>query len=56
LDEYQNQADQLLIVAKQRHGAFEGNIALWIHDSMQFTPDSSRRAMPFEIPRLESVA
>jgi len=48
-DEYENNADQLLIVAKQRHGAFEGNIALWQHQSLQFVGVSSRRPMDFNI-------
>ena len=34
--------DQKLIVAKQRHGEFEGGIALWHHSSRQFT-ESKRR-------------
>lgn len=55
-DYYDNAPDQLLIVAKQRHAAFEGNIALWQHPSMQFTGNSSRRAIPLDIPRLEATA
>lgn len=56
IEEYENSADQLLIVAKQRNGAYEGNIALWQHPSLQFTPTSDRRPMPFEIPRSGAVA
>lgn len=53
-EEYANDPDQLLIVAKQRHAAFEGNISLWIHPCMQFTSRSDRAAVPFDIPRLEA--
>ena len=31
-----NNADQLLIVSKQRHGSWEGTFKLWFHKSMQF--------------------
>lgn len=34
--------DQKLIVAKQRHAEFEGPINLWSHPSRQFTGDRSR--------------
>lgn len=51
-DEYDNAPDQLLIVAKHRHGSFEGSIPLWVHPSMQFTPDSRKRVMTLDIPRL----
>jgi len=44
--------EQLIMVDKQRHGAFEGGIALWQCESRQFTSSSSRQAMPFVIPRL----
>lgn len=54
--EYMNSPDQLLIVAKQRHSAFEGNIALWQTASMQFTPTSDRRPMPFNIPMVSEGA
>lgn len=36
--------DQLLIVAKQRHGKFEGRISLWQHESRQFCGNRYRRA------------
>jgi twinkle protein len=40
--------DQRLICAKQRRGEWEGNIGLWFHTpSLQFTPDATNRAMPF---------
>jgi len=48
--------DQLFITAKQRHGDFEGATGLWQHESRQFTPVDGARPLPFEIPRLESVA
>lgn len=51
IEEYEKYPDQLLIVAKHRNGAFEGNITLWQHKSLQFTPNGDRRQMPFEIPR-----
>ncbi|PLW82245.1 hypothetical protein CWI75_10730 [Kineobactrum sediminis] len=41
--------DQLLIVAKQRHGKFEGRINLWQHESRQFTSNSARRAQHIDI-------
>ena len=42
--------DQRLICCKQRHGRWEGTIALWIDpNSMQFTADSSTRVLPFYI-------
>lgn len=34
--------DQMLIIAKQRHGAWEGSFKLWFHESMQFTSDENR--------------
>ena len=42
--------DQLLIVAKQRHGSWEGKKGLWFdRDSLQFTGDDSGRVMPFSL-------
>jgi twinkle protein len=55
-DYYENAPDQLLIVAKQRHAEFEGNINLWMSDCLQFTATSNRRPARFDIPRLEGVA
>lgn len=52
LEEYNESPDQLLSVVKNRHGEFEGRIPLWLHESVQFTPDGRRQPMPFEIPRL----
>ena len=44
------QPDQFLTVCKQRHGAWEGEIALWFdNDSLQFTGDGSGRTLPFEL-------
>lgn len=34
--------DQLLIVAKQRHGAWEGTFDLWFHECMQFTAQENK--------------
>lgn len=44
--------EQLLIVAKQRHGSFEGGVGLWQHESRQFTEDSRKRPQHINIPRL----
>lgn len=52
-DEYDNTPDQFLSIVKQRHGEFEGKIPLWIHDSVQFVARNDRRAIPFDIPRME---
>lgn len=46
---YEDDPDQFLVVAKQRNAAFEGNIALWIHPSMQFTSGPKRRPMMFTL-------
>lgn len=51
----QDRPDQLLIVAKQRHGSFEGGTGLWMHPSRQFTATSRRQAECLEIPRLEAA-
>lgn len=51
-DKLKDKPDQLLIVAKQRHGAFEGPIALWQHDSRQFTASPKRTPIHLDIPRL----
>lgn len=40
--------DQLLIVAKQRHGAWEGRFNLWFHKSMQFC-GTEGQAVPMEL-------
>ena len=54
---YEKNPDQRLICCKQRHGAWEGQVALWFNpDSLQFTADSSGQALPFHIPRVEAVA
>lgn len=45
-DELLMQPDCSLRVAKQRHGEWEGGIALWLHkDSMQFVPSPENRPM-----------
>lgn len=43
-----NQGDQLLIVEKQRHGAWEGRIKLYDHPSLQFTTQEGR-GMTYEL-------
>jgi twinkle protein len=49
-EKLEKESDQLLIVAKQRHGVYEGKTKLWFHgDSMQFTPDGSNRPLPFNL-------
>lgn len=48
--------DQLLLVAKQRHGNYEGGVSLWQHDSRQFTPTSKKQPAYIDIPRLEETA
>lgn len=45
---FDNEADQKLIVAKQRHAEFEGPINLWHHPSRQFIGDKSGRAIHLE--------
>ena len=45
---FQDSPDQILNVVKQRHGEWEGKIALWFdQESFQYTPTSRNRAMPF---------
>ena len=52
-DYLDNHADHKLIVAKQRNGTFEGTFHLFHHQpSMQFTGDSRRQPMTFDIPRM----
>lgn len=46
--------DQRLIVAKQRNGAYEGTIALHMHDCLQFSGDN--RLVPFDLPMIEGTA
>ena len=42
--------DQMMTVAKQRHGQWEGEVGLWFdQSSLQFTGDSSGRTIPFEL-------
>lgn len=48
--------DQLLVVAKQRHGRFEGRVSLWQNESRQFTGSSKRQPFEIDIPRLEATA
>lgn len=47
-----NKADQLLVVEKQRAGAFEGAIKLWFNeDSLQFAGTNEGKNMHFEITK-----
>lgn len=43
-----DEPDQKLIVAKQRHAEFEGPIHLWHHPSRQFTADKKRKPIELE--------
>jgi len=46
--ETRDQADELLIVDKNRHGEWEGTISLWYHpQSLQYTGD--KRCMPLDM-------
>lgn len=47
--EYLDRPDQRLIVAKQRNGAYEGTIGLWMQECLQFTGEDSARLMSLEI-------
>jgi hypothetical protein len=43
LEYFQSNSDQVLIVEKQRHGAWEGKVNLYFHDqSLQFTSEENR--------------
>lgn len=44
-DKYLERPDQRLIVAKQRNGAYEGTIGLYLRDCLQFTGDDSSSLM-----------
>lgn len=44
-----DEPDQKLIVAKQRHAEFEGQINLWHHPSRQFTSNKHRTPMHLEV-------
>jgi len=54
--EYMRRPDQRLIIAKQRNGAFEGTIGLWMQDCLQFTGEDSKRVMPFHFGPKELAA
>lgn len=54
LGEEVDEPDASLIVAKQRHGEWEGEFAFWFHrESMQYTPDS--RCKPIPYPEMKSL-
>lgn len=44
-----NDPDQLLVVAKQRHAKFEGRISLWQHESRGFCGNQYRRMRPINL-------
>lgn len=48
LEYFEKSYDQKLIVAKQRHGSWEGSINLYSHHSLQFT-SRENKAMPFNL-------
>ena len=45
----EDSSDQKLIVAKQRHGRFEGSFKFWMHESMQFTSDENRKTVMVDL-------
>ncbi len=51
-DTEKDKPDQLLIVAKQRHGAYEGATGLWAHPSRQFLAKPAVSPLHIEIPRV----
>ena len=54
-EKIKDDCEQLIMVDKQRHGEFEGGIALWQGASRQFTSMSNRQSMAFDIPRMETA-
>jgi twinkle protein len=49
-EKFKNEPDAALVVAKNRHGDWEGKISLWFHkDSLQYTPDN--RCLPLTLIR-----
>lgn len=51
------EADQVLDVAKQRHGEHESRFLLWFNgSSLQFTGDSRNQVIPFNFPKKERAA
>ena len=54
---FNNNPDQRLICEKQRHGKWEGQIALWFHEnSLQFLPNDSNRVLPFNFDQVQGAA
>jgi len=49
LQYFQDSSDQKLIVAKQRHGSFEGQFKFWMHESMQFTEAENRKIVMVDL-------
>jgi twinkle protein len=43
--------DQILVVDKQRHGKWEGSVALWTHPSQQFLQGSDNKPKYFALER-----
>ncbi len=44
----EDKPDQILTVAKQRHGEYEGSFGFWFHGkSLQFTPNPDNRPLPY---------
>ena len=46
---YDNSCDQLAIVAKQRHGRFEGALRFYIHESLQFTQVEGKKIVMVDL-------
>lgn len=46
---YESHCDQLAIVAKQRHGRFEGTFNFWMDKSMQFTSQEGKKTIMVDL-------
>ncbi|MDV2115339.1 AAA family ATPase [Alcaligenes faecalis] len=52
-DDISGKPDAMLVCDKNRHGEWEGSVALWFHpESLQYTPDS--RNIPLDIRRFSA--
>lgn len=49
LEYFQKHSDQLAIIAKQRHGRFEGVFNFWIDKSMQFTSHEGKKMVMVDL-------